>query len=99
MYARVSDIRGPSDLIDGGVANFRDNILPAIKAMSGFSRAYLLVDRESGRTLAISIWHDTEAMKASEEAATRLRNDAATDMGFTGLDVSRYEIVIAEPAG
>ncbi|MFZ0325072.1 MAG: antibiotic biosynthesis monooxygenase, partial [Actinomycetes bacterium] len=69
MFARVTDISGPSNRIDAGIAEYRDMVLPAIKGMDGFRSAYLLVSHDGGRALSITVWDSQEAMRASDEDA------------------------------
>jgi heme-degrading monooxygenase HmoA len=98
VYARVSEVTGPSDGIDAGIAQYRDAVLPAVQAMPGFQRAYLLVDRDNGRSLSITVWESEDAMRSSEEAADRMRTEVVASMAAQAT-VSRYEIAVVEPAG
>ena len=95
MHARVTALSGSPSDIDGGIANFRDNVIPFTK---GAGRgAILLVDRQSGKALAITLWEDEEAMRASEERANSLRADAAQELGATQQPtVERYEVAVFE---
>jgi heme-degrading monooxygenase HmoA len=96
MFARVSEVTGPSDRIDEGIAQYRDAVLPAVSATAGFQRAYLLVDRENGKSLSITVWDSEAAMAASEEAANRLRSQVA-DAIAAQTTVTRYEVALASP--
>jgi heme-degrading monooxygenase HmoA len=98
MYARVSEVTGPSDRIDAGIAQYRDSVLPQVQAMPGFQRAYLLVDRDNGKSLSITVWDAEESMQASDEAADRMRTEVAATMAAQA-SVRRYEIAVVEPAG
>ena len=96
MYARVSSLSGSPDDVEAGVTNFRDNVVGFTREGGG-KGAILLVDRESGRALAITLWEDEQAMRASEERANALRAQAAEQMGVTGQpDVARYEVAVFE---
>lgn len=98
MFARVTDITAPADQLDAGIAGFTEQVLPAARGMQGFVRAYLLVDRESGRALSVTVWETEEAMRASEEAANQLRSSVTSDMGATTVSVGRFEIAVSEPS-
>jgi heme-degrading monooxygenase HmoA len=98
MYARVSDIAVPVDQVDGAIAAFNDQVVPAVRGMDGFVRAYLLVDRAGGRSLAMTVWESEAAMRASEEAASQLRTSVSEEASATDVAVSRYEVVVSEPA-
>jgi heme-degrading monooxygenase HmoA len=98
MYARVSDITVPIDQVDRAISGFNEQVVPTVGGTDGFVRAYLLVDRAGGRSLAITVWESEEAMRASEESASQLRTSVAGDASATDVSVSRYEVVVSEPA-
>lgn len=96
MHARVTMIKGSPDQAEQGIANFRDNVVPAIKEMGGHG-GLLLVDRESGSAMAITLWADEAAMRASEESANELRRTASAEMGAAEQPrVERYEVAVFE---
>jgi hypothetical protein len=95
MHARVTTLSGTPADIDAGVANFRDNVVPYTK--SDGKGAILLVDRGSGKALAITLWQDEAAMQASEERANALRADAAEQIGASQQpSVERFEVAVFE---
>jgi len=96
MYARVSELTGPVDRLDEGVAQYRGQVLAAMRAQEGYVRAYLLLDREGGKTLSITVWDSAEAMAASDEAANTVRSQVASTLGASAA-VSRYEIAVVDP--
>jgi len=96
MHARVTMVSGSPDQADQGVANFRDNVVPGVKEMGGHG-AILLLDRDSGNAMAITLWDDEAAMRASEERANQLRRTASEEMGAAEQPrVERYEVVVFE---
>jgi heme-degrading monooxygenase HmoA len=97
MHARVSTIYGTAEQGEEGVQSFRDEILPALKEMEGCKGAILLADRTTGKAVGITLWEDERAMQASEEAANRLRREAAeTAGGGEPPTVDRYEVAVWE---
>jgi quinol monooxygenase YgiN len=52
MFARVTRFEDEPTSLDAAIDQFRHELAPAAKKVPGFLRAYLLVDRESGRG-----WH------------------------------------------
>jgi hypothetical protein len=94
MHARVTSLSGSPADVDGGIANFRENVIPFVKTDG--KGAILLVDRETGNALAITLWEDEQALAASEERANALRADAAREMGATQPTVARYEVAVFE---
>jgi hypothetical protein len=95
MHARVTTLSGSPGEADAGIANFRENVVPYTK--SDGKGAILLVDRSSGKALAITLWEDEAAMQASEERANALRADAAEQMGASQQPtVERFEVAVFE---
>ena len=88
MYARVSTYRGDGDrLLEG----FSDVTEP-LTAIDGFSHAYFMVDRESGKGMSITIWESEEALLASAAKADELREKGAAAGGAEIESVQHYEI-------
>jgi len=57
----------------------------------------LLVDRQSGKAIAITLWEDEQALHASEERANELRAAVAEEMHASEQpSVSRYEVAVFE---
>jgi hypothetical protein len=95
MHARVTTISRASTDVDAGIDNFRSNVVPFTREQG--NGAILLVDRESGEALAITLWEDEQAMHASEESANTLRASAADQMGASEAPaVGRYEVAVFE---
>jgi quinol monooxygenase YgiN len=97
VYARVTTVQGSPGKEEEGIQQFRDEVLPVVKAAGGCKGALLLVDRHSGKGLGISLWEDKEAMDASEDAVKGPRQAATQAMGETGTPtVDRYEVAVYE---
>ena len=97
MHARMSIFEGPPDKIDEGVRHAREVILPQAKEIDpGFKGIIALTDRQSGKMLGITFWESEEALRASEEAANRLREESAEAGGGTVAGVERYEVGLFE---
>ena len=95
MHARVISLSGSPDDVDGGVANFRENVVPYVREQG--KGAILLVDRQTGKAVAITLWEDEQALRASEERANALRAEAAEQMGAAQQPtVDRYEVAVFE---
>ena len=96
MFARVSTFQGPPDQTSEGIRVAREQILPAARLQDGFVGIYLLYDRESGRSLAITLWETEEDMKASEDATLRARTERAEAAGEIIVSVEHYEVALQE---
>jgi heme-degrading monooxygenase HmoA len=96
MHARLSYIEGSVDSIDAGVKSFREQVVPGVRDNGG-KAAYLLLDRQTGKALAVTLWETQEALRASEELANALRAQAAEEMhAMSAPRVERYEVVVSE---
>ena len=95
MHARVTSLSGSPAEVDAGIANFRDNVAPFAREHG--EGAILLVDRGTGKAVAITLWPDEQALQASEERANALRADASRQMGASQQPaVDRYEVAVFE---
>ena len=94
MFARVSTLQGPASEVDEGIRHVREDVLPKVAQMDGYKGAYLLVDRQSGESVSVTLWESEEAMRTSEEAASRLRDDSAGSLGAEIASVKRYEVAV-----
>jgi hypothetical protein len=95
MHARVTTIAGSPAEADAGIDNFRTNVVPFAREQG--KGAILLLDRQSGEAIAITLWQDEEAMRASEESANSLRAQAAGQMGAAQTPtIGRYEVAVFE---
>lgn len=94
MHARVTTLSGPADGVDVGIENFRANVVPFVREQG--KGALLLVDRDSGEAVSITLWEDEEAMRASDESANALRASVADQMGAAQPTVARYEVAVFE---
>jgi heme-degrading monooxygenase HmoA len=72
-------------------------ILPQAKEGDpGFKGIIALTDRQGGKLLGITFWESEEAMRATEEEASRLREESAEVGGGTVAGVERYEVGLFE---
>ena len=88
MFARVSTYRGDGDRLLQGFAD----VTEPLEAIDGFSRAYFMVNRESGKGMSITIWNSEEALRASAAQADELRSRGAAAGGAEIESVEHYEI-------
>ena len=95
MFARVSTFTGASDQVDEAVRQVREDVLPRTEQLDGYRGAYLLVDRENGKSLAVTFWESEEAMRESEAATSTLRSEIADALGTQMIGVERYEVAVA----
>jgi quinol monooxygenase YgiN len=94
VYARSTTIVARPESIDAGIAQVRDEVMPAIMAMDGCIGLSMLVDRESGRCIATSAWQSQDAMRATDEAIQPIRDRLAETMGGSSAQVEEWEIAV-----
>ena len=88
MFARVSTYSGDAERLVQGFAD----IAEPLEAIDGFSHAYFMVDRESGKGMSITIWNNEEALLSSVAKADELRKKGAGAGGSKIESVQHYEI-------
>jgi heme-degrading monooxygenase HmoA len=93
MFARVSTYRGDGDRLLQGFAD----VTGPLESIEGFSRAYFMVNRESGKGMSITVWESEEALNASAAKADELRSRGAEAGGSTIESVESYEIGMTIP--
>ena len=81
MYARSTTVRGDPQAMDELVRYARDEVMPALKGMSGCVGMSMLADRESGRAVITSAWADETSMNATEQDVREFRDRAAQIVG------------------
>lgn len=90
-FARVSSYQG-SDA-EGLVEGFR-SVTESLEQIDGFSHAYFMVDRQSGKGLSVTIWDSEEALNASVQQAEELRRRGTQPSGTEIQSVQHYEIAL-----
>jgi hypothetical protein len=96
MHARVTTLEGPPDKLDEATRHVREQVLPQSKQLDGFKGFVALGDPHSGKLLGVSLWESEELMRASEEAADRMRGESAQATGARIGGVERYEVAVFE---
>ena len=89
MHARVSSYQtsDPDRLVEG----FK-SVTGALEGIDGFSHAFFMVDRDSGRAMSITMWESEDALDASVRQADELRKQGTEPSGATIESVQHYEI-------
>jgi heme-degrading monooxygenase HmoA len=85
------------DKLDEGIHSFREAI-DRIRRLEGFQEAFLLVDRENGQAVTLTLWNDAGSMVSSRVAASRARSDAARAADGEVKSSGEYEVAIRERA-
>ena len=97
MHARMSIFGGPPHMLDEGVRQAREVVLPQTKEIDpGFKGIIALTNRQARKMVWITFWESEEAMGASEEAANRLREQTVEVAGGMVAGVESYEVGLFE---
>jgi len=100
MHARMTRYEGAVPEAIEDTLQTKKGVLPTeFGQTEGMKGAMFLIDRQSGTVVVISLWRDEEALWASEDEATRVREEV-TGPGETA-SVERYEVALlnVEQAG
>lgn len=93
MHARVTRFEGSVQQVDSGIKFVKEKIIPGAKKMTGFKAGYWLIDRASGKGLAIALFENEAAVKGSEGDAAQTRDQAGGETGIRITGVERYEVI------
>jgi heme-degrading monooxygenase HmoA len=100
MWVRMSTFQGSTgqsdDEIEQQIKILRENIIPTARQMGGYQGVLSVGDRSTGKSITLTFWESEEAMRASEEAADKLRQQAADAVQDEIAGVERFEVYINE---
>ncbi|MEX1264459.1 MAG: hypothetical protein WEE66_11115 [Actinomycetota bacterium] len=96
MFARVTIVQGSPEKIEQGVDSFNSQVLPAAKGVDGYKAAFLLVDRNTGKGIGITMWDSEDARRRGAEAVDAARAATIEAMGGTVPPVEEFEVVVSD---
>ncbi|MGH2688514.1 MAG: hypothetical protein ACRDKW_06875, partial [Actinomycetota bacterium] len=91
MHCRVVQFQGSPDRVDDALLFVKDEVVPRLQAAGGFKGVSTLVDRSSGKVVAISHWETPQDVEATRGLSTEVRDMAAAKLGVTFLSVEEFE--------
>lgn len=94
MYARTTTIMADPTQLDAGMADVRDNVMPAVGEMPGYTGMSMLCDRDSGRCIVTTGWQSEESIAASRDRVMAMRQHAAERFGSRDTEVQEWEIAV-----
>jgi hypothetical protein len=98
MYARHVTVRGSAEKVDEGVKSVQERVFPILKECKGFRAQLLLVDRDKGEVIGISLWDTEEDMLASEDKIGGARQQTADAVNASAPEVRLFELPVYEQA-
>lgn len=88
MFARISTFQTGPDSRNA----LPEDTVNRVLQMPGCRGMYYLVGKDN-KSLSITLWDDEEALRASEEAANKLRSQVSTEQHLPILGVEAFEVV------
>jgi heme-degrading monooxygenase HmoA len=95
MHARVTITNGGT-IGEESTSYVREKILPQLRSLDGFKGVIDLIDPGTGDGFTMTLWESEAAMRASEQAANAIRNNATSDLGEEIVDVKRFQVATME---
>jgi heme-degrading monooxygenase HmoA len=91
MHARVSfyDVGDA----DAAVKGF-ESAVDKVKEMEGNQGLMLLIDRDGGKAITITLWDTEERLRSTTEQANTVRQQAADAAGASIREVEQYEVAL-----
>lgn len=77
MFARATTTQMKAEKLDEAIALFRDSVMPEARKQKGFKGGHLLVDRETGRGVAVTVWDTEAAARQTGEESPYLQTQLA----------------------
>jgi len=68
MFARLTRFQVRVDTIDQMKKIYEESVVPAAKSQKGYQGNYWLIDRKTGKGMAITLWNSEEDALANEES-------------------------------
>jgi hypothetical protein len=92
MQCRVVQFQVDPGSVDDALLFVKDVVVPRLQAAGGFKGMSTLVDRSSGKVVAISHWETVQEVEATRGLSTELRDMASAKLGATFLSVEEFEM-------
>jgi len=96
VFVRVNEMRGSVERIDDVLEFARQQALPSMRTQRGWLAMIVMVNRQNGRSLLMSVWDSAENREASDAAIRLLREQGGATAGAGAVDVSLYEAAVVE---
>src|SRR5688500_16594677 len=92
VHANVVSFQMPMERLDEGIQMFKERVAPTMRQHAGFKGHYLLVDRQGGKLVDISLW-ETEANAAANTAALAVLRTQGGQRGGAPPTAERFEVI------
>jgi heme-degrading monooxygenase HmoA len=96
MFARVGIFQSTPERVDDDEARrAREQMLQTLQRLPGFAGLYVLGDRQTGKTMGISLWETEAALHAWEEMRADIVRNRAAAAGHVEQEGASYEVVFS----
>ena len=92
---RATWVKVDPDQLDRGIDFYKMTILPALEDLEGFCSASLLVDRASGRGVAVANFDNAEALERNKGALGTIKATGSQEANAEVLDQCDFELAVA----
>ena len=92
---RATWVKVDPDQLDGGIEFYKATILPALEELEGFCSASLLVDRTSGRGVAVATFDNAEAIEQNKDQLDGIKATGSREANAEVLDQCDFELALA----
>jgi heme-degrading monooxygenase HmoA len=96
VAVRWNTLKADPSKINGGIADFKEKVVPVLKQQKGSRTAVFFVDRKTGKSFAGSVWDTQQDLEKSESAISSLRKETAARAGASDPKVEIFEVVSTE---
>ena len=93
MYARSTTFHGKPESIDAGIKFIKTEVAPVLYEVDGCRGLSLLVDRQTGESIATSSWESEQAMLASDKQLRPIR-DRGRDILGGPMEIDAWEVAV-----
>jgi heme-degrading monooxygenase HmoA len=97
MFVRLTIIRTEIEKIDEASKLFEKSVIPAFRIQKGYQGAYFLSDRNSGKSICMSLWN-SEQDAVSTEQSHLYQEQLIKFMNLFTVDPYRegYELIVKD---
>ena len=92
---RATWVKVDPNQLDGGIEFYKATILPALEELDGFCSASLLVDRASGRGVAVATFDNAEALEQNKDQLDGIKATGSREANAEVLDQCDFELALA----
>ena len=92
---RATWVKVDPDQLDGGIEFYKATILPALEELEGFCSASLLVDRASGRGVAVATFDNAEALEQNKDQLDGIKATGSREAHAEVVDQCDFELALA----